>query len=187
MELYSDKYYIERIRAGELSCYACLVDRYGRKIHSLISQMVRTREDAEELSQDVFMKAFRHLDSFKGESSFSTWLYRIAYNTAISETRKKKREYLAIEEAQIENVSEEQIAAAMGISDEQEQIRRLELAMEQLPPNDKALILLFYMEDKSVEEIAQISGLSQSNVKTRMHRIRKKLYVILNEMEEIDV
>jgi RNA polymerase sigma-70 factor (ECF subfamily) len=149
--------------------------------------MVRSREDAEELSQDVFMKAFRHLDTFKGESSFSTWLYRIAYNTAISETRKKKWEYLAIEEAQIENVSEEQVAAAMGISDELEPIRRLELAMEKLPPNDKALILLFYMEDKSVDEIAQISGLSQSNVKTRMHRIRKKLFVILNEMEEIDV
>ena len=148
--------------------------------------MVRTKEDAEELSQDVFMKAFRNLASFKGESSFSTWLYRIAYNTAISEIRKKKWEYLAIEEAQIENVSEEQIADAMGISNEDDQIRRLELAMEKLPPDDKALLLLFYMEDKSIEEIGQISALSQSNVKTRLHRIRKKLFVILNEMEEID-
>ncbi|MDR2534369.1 MAG: sigma-70 family RNA polymerase sigma factor [Tannerellaceae bacterium] len=186
MELYSDKYYIERIRAGETSCYACIVDRYGRKIYSLISKIVRTAEDAEELSQDVFMKAFRNLQSFKGESSFSTWLYRIAYNTAISEIRKKKWEYLAIEEAQIENVSEEEIAKAMGLTDQNEQIKRLELAIEKLQPDDKALILLFYMEDKSIEEIGQISALSQSNVKTRLHRIRKKLFVILNEMEESD-
>jgi RNA polymerase sigma-70 factor (ECF subfamily) len=147
---------------------------------------VRTAEDAEELSQDVFMKAFRNLQSFKGESSFSTWLYRIAYNTAISEIRKKKWEYLAIEEAQIENVSEEEIAKAMGLTDQNEQIKRLELAIEKLQPDDKALILLFYMEDKSIEEIGQISALSQSNVKTRLHRIRKKLFVILNEMEESD-
>ncbi|GHV51663.1 DNA-directed RNA polymerase sigma-70 factor [Bacteroidia bacterium] len=187
MELYSDIYYIERIQAGDISCYACLVDRYSRKVHSLIFKLVRNREDTEELAQDVFMKVFKHIGSFKGDSSFSTWLYKIAYNTAISETRKKKWEYLAIEEAQIENVSEERIAETMGRSGENEQVKKLEMALVKLPPDERGLILLFYMEDKSIDDIAQITSLSSSNVKTRLHRIRKKLFVILNEMEDVDI
>ena len=78
-----------------------LLDKYSRPVHSLILKVVRNREDAEELAQDVFMKVFKHLSSFKGECSFSTWIYRIAYNTAISETRKKRHEFLAIEESVI--------------------------------------------------------------------------------------
>jgi RNA polymerase sigma-70 factor (ECF subfamily) len=184
MELYSDTYYIERIQAGDISSFACLIDKYSRQVHSLIFKLIRNREDTEELAQDVFMKVFRHLESFKGESSFSTWIYKIAYNTAISETRKRKQEFLAIEESLIENVSEEQIIHAMGQSDESEQIHRLEAALTMLPPDERAIILLFYMEEKSIDEVSRITGLSQSNVKTRLHRIRKKLFVLLNGMEE---
>ena len=93
MELYTDTYYIQRIQAGDTACFACLLDKYSRPVHSLILKVVRNREDAEELAQDVFMKVFKHLSSFKGECSFSTWIYRIAYNTAISETRKKGEDY----------------------------------------------------------------------------------------------
>jgi RNA polymerase sigma-70 factor (ECF subfamily) len=184
MELYSDTYYIQRIQAGDTAGFACLIDKYSRQVHSLIFKLIRNREDTEELTQDVFMKVFRNLGSFKGDSSFSTWIYKIAYNTAISETRKRKQEFLAIEEAQIENVSEEQIARTMGQSDESEQIKRLEAALAMLPPDERAIILLFYMEEKSVDEVVQITGMSHSNVKTRLHRIRKKLFVILNGIEE---
>jgi RNA polymerase sigma-70 factor (ECF subfamily) len=184
MELYSDTYYIERTQAGDTASFACLIDKYSRQVHSLIFKLIRNREDTEELTQDVFMKVFRNLASFKGDSSFSTWIYKIAYNTAISETRKRKLEFLAIEEAQIENVSEEQMARAMGGCDESEQVKRLETALTLLPPDERAIILLFYMEEKSVEEVARITGMTQSNVKTRLHRIRKKLFVLLNGMEE---
>ncbi|MBC8602900.1 sigma-70 family RNA polymerase sigma factor [Parabacteroides acidifaciens] len=140
MELYTDTYYIKRIQAGDTACFACLLDKYSRPVHSLILKVVRSREDAEELAQDVFMKVFKHLSSFKGECSFSTWIYRIAYNTAISETRKKKHEFLAIEDTIINNVSE--------------------------------------------EEVATITGFTPSNVKVKLHRIRKKLFVVLKGMEE---
>ncbi|MDR0538156.1 MAG: sigma-70 family RNA polymerase sigma factor [Tannerellaceae bacterium] len=186
MERYSDTYYVERIRQGDMAAFSCLIEKYSRPIHSLIFKLTRKREDTEELAQDVFMKVYRNLPAFKGACSFSTWIYRIAYNTAISELRKTKREYLAIEEAQIENVSEEDVAALMGRSGENEQVRMLELAIAKLPPDESALILLFYMEDKSVDEIVQISGLSASNVKTRLHRIRKKLLLIISDLKKIE-
>lgn len=185
MELYSDTYYIKRIQEGDTAAFACILDRYSRPVHSLILKVVRSKEDAEELAQDVFLKVFRHLGSFKGDSSFSTWIYRIAYNTAISHTRKKKNEWLAIEESMIANVSEEEVKEALGQTDNSEQMAMLDAALEQLPPDERALILLFYMEGKSIEEIAVITELSVSNVKTKLYRIRKKLLVLIKEMERV--
>ena len=129
MELYTDTYYIQRIQAGDTACFACLLDKYSRPVHSLILKVVRNREDAEELAQDVFMKVFKHLSSFKGECSFSTWIYRIAYNTAISETRKKRHEFLAIEESVINNVSEQEVAEALDRTDSSDQIQMLDLSL----------------------------------------------------------
>ncbi|RHJ80006.1 RNA polymerase sigma factor [Parabacteroides sp. AM08-6] len=184
MELYTDTYYIKRIQAGDTACFACLLDKYSRQVYSLIFKVVRNREDAEELAQDVFVKVYRYLSSFKGDSSFSTWIYRIAYNTAISETRKKKHEFLAIEDAIINNVSEEEVAEALGRSDTSVQMNKLDAALEQLPPEERAIILLFYIKEKTIDDIADITGLSSSNVKVKLHRIRKKLFVILKGMEE---
>lgn len=184
MELYTDTYYIERIQAGDTACFACLLDKYSRQVYSLILKVVRNREDAEELTQDVFMKVFKHLSSFKGDCSFSTWIYRIAYNTAISQARKTRHEFLSIEESLINNVSEEEIAESLGRRDNSEQVERLDAALTQLPPDERAIILLFYMKEKTVDEVAMITGLTSSNVKVKLHRIRKKLFVILKGMEE---
>lgn len=184
MELYTDTYYIERIQSGDTACFACLLDKYSRQVYSLILKVVRNREDAEELAQDVFVKVFRNLSSFKGDSSFSTWMYRIAYNTAISATRKKKNEFLAIEESIINNVSEEEVADALGRNDTTGQMEMLDAALAKLPPDERAIILLFYMKEKTIEEVADITGLTPSNTKVKLHRIRKKLFVILKGMED---
>jgi RNA polymerase sigma-70 factor (ECF subfamily) len=185
MELYSDAYYIQRIQAGDVAAFACLIDKYSRPIHSLILKIVNNREDAEELAQDVFMKVFRHLESFKGDSSFSTWIYRIAYNMAISETRKRKYEFATIEDAFVDKDSafESEASLLLWETDKEEQLKQLDMALNKLPPGERALILLFYMEEKSVEEIVTITGMSASNVKTKLHRIRKKVFVLLKETE----
>ena len=164
MELYTDTYYIQRIQAGDVACFACLLDKYSRPIHS-------------------FMKVFKNLASFKGDCSFSTWIYRIAYNTAISSVRKKRYEFLAIEETTLENVSEEEITNLFGQTESTEQVQRLEVALEQLLPDERALILLFYWKEKTIEELVSITGLTASNIKVKLHRIRKKLFVLLNEMD----
>lgn len=184
MTLYDDTYYIERILKGETDCFACLIDKYSCQVYSLIVKIVRNREDAEELCQDTFIKVFRTLSSFKGKSSFSTWIYRIAYNTAISKTRHRKQDFLSIEEEQLSNISEEMVTNALGRTSNEEQLRSLDMAMEKLPPNERALISLFYLKEKTIEDVATITGLTESNVKTKLHRIRKKLYVLLNQMED---
>ena len=166
MELYTDTYYIQRIQAGDVACFACLLDKYSRPIHSLILKVVRSQEEAEELAQDTFMKVFKNLASFKGGCSFSTWIYRIAYNTAISSVRKKRYEFLAF-----------------GQTESTEQVQRLEVALEQLLPDERALILLFYWKEKTIEELVSITGLTASNIKVKLHRIRKKLFVLLNGMD----
>ena len=181
MERLSDTYYIERILAGDTSCFASLFDRYGKQVYAWVCRVIQNREDAEELTEDVFVKAFQHLESFRGESDFLTWLYRIAYNLSISAVRKKKVEYLAIEDSQLSNVSEEMIQDQLGQADSSERLDLLDWALEQLPPDDRALILLFYKEDKSIEELAQIMGLSIANIKVKLHRTRKKLYILMTE------
>lgn len=181
MERLSDTYYIERILAGDTSCFASLFDRYGKQVYAWVCRVIQNREDAEELTEDVFVKAFQHLESFRGESDFLTWLYRIAYNLSISAVRKKKVEYLAIEDSQLSNVSEEMIQDQLGQADSSERLDLLDWALEQLPPDDRALILLFYKEDKSIEELTQITGLSVANVKVKLHRTRKKLYILMTE------
>ena len=183
MELYTDTYYIQRIQAGDVACFACLLDKYSRPIHSLILKVVRSQEEAEELAQDTFMKVFKNLASFKGDCSFSTWIYRIAYNTAISSVRKKSYEFLAIEETTLENVSEEEVTNLFGQTESTEQVQRLEVALEQLLPDERALILLFYWKEKTIEELVSITGLTASNIKVKLHRIRKKLFVLLNGMD----
>ena len=182
MNVLTDAYYIEKIQAGETECFAILLDRYSRPVFSLIVKIAGSREDAEELTQDVFLKAFRSLSSFQGNSLFSTWLYRIAYNVAISATRKKQYEWLTVEETMIENVPENEISDEVERLEKEEQLCRLEKALEQLLPDERALVSLFYMQEKQVDEIVSITGLSVSNVKTKLHRIRKKMLFLMQKI-----
>jgi RNA polymerase sigma-70 factor (ECF subfamily) len=184
MERISDIDYVDRVQNGDVAAFGCLLKRYGSRVCTLLTRILRSREDAEELTQDVFLKVYRSIGSFKRESSFSTWLYRIAYNAAISATRKRKQEFCHIDEAAVGNVSEEEVAERFGRFDETERLEKLDAALAQLDADDRALIHLFYMDGKSVEETSVITGLSSSNVKVRLFRIRKKLYATLYMMED---
>lgn len=180
MEQKDESYYIKRILDGDTECFSVFLDRYSRPLYTLVVQIVGCPEDAEELLQDIFLKAFRHLSNYKGECRFSTWIYRIAYNTAISATRKRKQEFLYIEENTINNVSDEVANSVLASAEDEEQMDRLSKAVDQLNGEEKALITLFYYEEKSVEEIAEVTKLSVNNVKVRLHRTRKKIYVLMN-------
>ena len=162
---YDEAHIIQDVLEGKTSRYEYFLDKYGQQVFTLIVRIVVSQEDAEELTQDTFLKAFRHLSSFKAESNFSTWIYRIAYNTAISAVRKKKYDLFDMDDT-LNDESEEQIA-------------KLNKAMKKLDADERAVITLFYMEDKPVSEIALILGMTESNTKVKLHRIRKKLYVLI--------
>lgn len=178
----SDIHITQRILNGETALYEYFLNAYGQQVFTLIVRIVINQEDAEELTQDTFIKAFQHLSSFKGNSSFSTWIYSIAYNTAISHARKKKFDTFAMDDALLANISDQQVDEALNEEGE-EQILKLNRAIEQLNSDERALITLFYHEEKPLTEVALILGLTESNAKVKLHRIRKKIYVLMKQEE----
>ena len=176
MKEQDDIYHVQRVLAGNTAAFAILVDRHKDLAFNIALKIVRHREDAEEIAQDAFVKAYQSLRSFKGDSKFSTWLYRIVYNAAISHTRKRQQEFVAIDERVMGNTTEDEIIEDLDRVDDNQRSKLVNAAIDRLPPADSALVTLFYMEENSVEDISQITGLSVANVKVKLHRIRKKLY-----------
>jgi len=173
--------YIQRICDGETNLFSYFVTRYSSSIYSLIVRIVLTKEDAEELTQDSFLKAFKKLDTFKGDCSFSTWLFRIAYNTAISATRKRKMLFPLVDETMLESVPDDAIDTFFERDDDEMRLQKLEEAITKLNAEEKVLITLFYTEGKSVTELGRVLDLTNDNVKVKLFRVRKKLYVLMTK------
>ena len=173
---------IKEILDGKTANYEYFLDRYGQQVFVLIDRIVSCQEDAEELTQDVFLKAFQQLSSFKAESSFSTWIYRIATNVAISAVRKRRDEAIRLDNSVFANLSDTQVDEALE-DESEEQLQRLQRAMENLEPDERALITLYYLEEKPLAEVAFILGLTEGNARVKLHRIRKKLYVFIKSQE----
>lgn len=172
-----DNQLIQKVLDGNTATYTVIVDRYKDLVYSVVLKIVKNHEEAEETAQDTFLKAYHALSGFKREAKFSTWLFRIAYNTAISKTRKKQLTTTAIDDKMIENFSTDEIKENLGQLDTEDQVKVLQKAIQLLGNEDQLLINLFYRNRQSVDEIASITGLSDANVKVKLHRIRKKLYI----------
>lgn len=176
MDQREDIQYINSVLEGDINAFSFLVERHKDFVYTMCLKIVRNPEDAEEIAQDVFLKAYRSLGSFRKESKFSTWLYRICYNTSISHTRKKRHEFSGVDEHIIENYSDEDVQPLLEGKPEEEKIKMMEEAISRLPEEENLIITLFYKENQGVQELASITGLSQSNIKVKLYRIRKKLY-----------
>ena len=177
-----ESHIIKEILDGKTEQYEYFLNRYGQQVFVLVDRIVSCQEDAEELTQDVFLKAFQQLSSFKAESSFSTWIYRIATNLAISAVRKKRNDVLRLDDSVFANLSDTQVDEALE-DESEEQVERLQQAMNQLEADERALITLYYLEEKPLVEVAFILGLTEGNAKVKLHRIRKKLYVLIKNQE----
>lgn len=176
----TDEIIIDRVLSGDRNAYAFIVDRYKDKVYSLVAGIVRNEEIAKELAQDIFIKAFNALKKFRKESSFSTWIYRIAYNTAVSEIRKKKIPVYSFEE-QLEKASD--ISDSFELDEENETKKSLlHKAITKLNAEERLILMLYYFEEHSIDEISMSSGLTKSNVKVKLHRLRKKLKDIMTRM-----
>ncbi len=178
--MHNDKLIIERIQKGETQAYALLVDKYKNAVFTLAYRTINNNAEAEEIAQDCFLKAFQKLDKFRGDSKFSTWLYRIVYNTSISHVRKKKHDTLSLNDETYNNLDKED--DSYREFNEEELLERKELihkAIASLPKEDAFLITLFHLEDVPVKEISEITTMSESNVKVKLFRARKKLHSLL--------
>jgi RNA polymerase sigma-70 factor (ECF subfamily) len=178
---------ISQVLSGNTAVFATLVDKYKHTACNVAYQITGNREDAEEVAMDAFVKAFRSLQSFKGDARFSTWLYRIVYNTAISRTRKKKYEYTQINESITENYSDTEFEESIYHISTDEQQALVTKAMSKLDPEDALIINLYYLNELSTEEISQITSLSVSNVKVKLHRIRKRIYAEVQKYTKMEI
>ena len=171
---------IGQVLRGDVAAFSLIVEQYKKMVFTLALNILKNREDAEEATQDTFFKAYQSLAGFKGESSVSTWLYRIVYHTSISMLRKRKETTVDLEglDRMPTNFSTQpQNGQRLEIQDRK---RMLKDALLQLEEDDAFVVLLFYYKEQSVEEIAAITSLSISNVKVKLHRSRKKLQEILS-------
>jgi RNA polymerase sigma factor (sigma-70 family) len=163
---------ISHILSGDTRSYSVLIDRHKDMAYTIAYRLLNNREDAEEVVQDAFVKVYRSLSGFRKDSKFSTWLFRIVYNTAISKKRLKKPGFRSLEEMTLLK-DNDPWEAESNVDDDRGFI--LEKAMQQLPEEDNVLLTLFYIHESSVEEIHGITGLSKSNIKVKLFRARKKL------------
>lgn len=175
----TDQNLIERTLAGETSAFGELVDRYQNFVFSIALRIVKHREEAEEVAQDSFIKAFDSLSRFRGEAKFSSWLYRIVYHKSLDWIKKNKREqsFLLVEEITSKDLDGIQNGLDfMLVEERKEMVGR---CIGKLTGKDATLIELYYFEELAVKEIAEITGLTEDNIKIKLYRSRKKLLNLL--------
>ncbi len=172
-----DKIYIQQVLDGNTSSFTHLVNKYKKMVFTVCFRIIKQREDAEDLAQLVFIKAFNNLHAFKGNSKFSTWIYTIAYRSAISKSQLKKMDTVS-EDFRIEIAEDHSFPQLEELKD-QEQQYYVQKAIEGLTEIDAVLITLYYMDESTIQEIVDITGISEANVKVKLHRSRKQLKINL--------
>ncbi len=173
------KVYIDDVLAGNTQAFEKIVLQYQSMVFSICFNVLKQRVVAEEAAQDVFVKVYKKLSSFEERSSFKTWIYRIAFRTAIDHQRKRKLLTTSIDQ------EDRPLQLADGSKTSQEAMEMvdrqtaLESAIRKLDGEDSVLISLYYFEEKNVKEVSEVLGLTESNVKIKLFRARKKLKVLL--------
>lgn len=178
MKHLSDSEIIASVLKGNRSDYAILIDRYKNKAFSMIRRMIKNEMESEEILQDCFLKAFNGLNKFKGDSKFSTWFYRIVYNTTISRLSLKRRKT----EQEMRYLDDRlNIAYEFADTEKKDISVFLNEVINLLPPNYASVINMFYLQEMTCEEIAEITEQSLANVKVLLHRARNALREIIEK------
>lgn len=179
-----DDYYIEQTLSGNVNAFAFLVKKYQRMVYTLVIRILKNTEEAEEISQDVFVKVFQKLESFKGDSKFSTWLYRIAYFASLDELKKKKRTVSIENIEQIPNSDLGMVKDALSLIHDKQRKEIISDAIKKLKEDEQVILTLYYFEDQSLKEISKVVDLTIDNIKVKLFRSRKKLFSLLQHVIE---
>ncbi|HOY06440.1 MAG TPA: sigma-70 family RNA polymerase sigma factor [Saprospiraceae bacterium] len=172
----SDEILIEQARNGRQTAFAMLVKRYEQYAFTLALRFVKNREDAHEVAQDAFLRAFRYLPDFRGDAKFTTWLYKIVYSTSLNFLRKQNPDIQSIDDddrpVKLPDEGTPDPSQAMERDDRNAALQR---AIQMLSPDDAGIITLFYLYEHSLEEICQIMDMTMTNAKTKLCRARQRL------------
>jgi RNA polymerase sigma factor (sigma-70 family) len=172
----TDTEIIKKILQGEQALFAQLVHRYQQYVFTLVYRFTDSREDAEEISQDVFVKAYRSLADFRGEAKFSTWLYTVVRTSCITFLRKKRLQTTSLDnERNFLQLESKESGFKANVVEQKSRHAMVNAAIHLLSPDDSQIITLFYKGEQSLEEIGQIMGLEPNTVKVKLHRARNRL------------
>ena len=172
----SDSEIISQVLKGDHNAYALLVERYKSYVFTLTFRFTKNREDAEEVSQDIFVKAYRSLADFKGTAKFSTWLYTIVNTTCITFLRKRRLDVKSLDDEGTFEVADSQDSGfRANLVEQKSRLIMVNRAIAMLNPDDAEIITLFYKNEQSLEEISQILGVEVNAAKVRLHRARTRL------------
>jgi len=187
----TDLMLIQNVLNGDSAQYALLVKRHQRFVFTLALRFAKNREDAEEIAQDCFIKAYKALGTFKQTAKFSTWLYSITYTTAMTFLRKKRLETSSIndEETFLQLENHTSSFNANGY-ERQDSHKYLNQAIQTLMPDDATIITLFYQGEQSLEEIGEMLNVEPNTIKVKLHRARHRLkdklqYLLQDEVKEL--
>ncbi len=183
-----DEMLVAQFQAGRHHAFDELMKRYKHRINAYLLRSVRSYEDAEELTIEVFFKAYRALDSWQPQARFSTWLYRIAHNLSIDHHRARSRR-MTFSLDDEEMAIEEPVASDLGSDpawqlEEKDRNCLIRAAVDQLSPNQKEVFMLNRYEGMQIKEITEVLGMAEGTVKVHLHRAMKKLQVLLQPLWE---
>ena len=162
---------VQQVLSGNASAFAYFVETYQDMAITIAHRICGNVQDAEDVVQESYVKVFRNLHTFRHESKFSSWLYRIVYNTAVSHSKTKM--WMLDTDAELADVQETSDFDTEKQLDDAERTEMVQNVLNQMPKGDALLLTLYYMEDNPVKEIAEITGLNESNVKVKLFRARK--------------
>lgn len=177
----SDQTIIADVLRGDTRAFASIMERYAPRVYSLVAGMMGDGEDAADTTQEIFIKVFSSLSSFKGDASFSTWLFRISYNMVVSRLRRPPAPDSAAGDDRFWDNIADSTPDADDTPDGAPTVEMLYQALDRLLPDERTLISLFYLDGKSLAEIAFIMSITETNAKTRLFRTRKKLQKIISD------
>lgn len=182
-----EKQLIHKILKGDTSAFGYFVDTYQDMAITIAYRVCGSMQDAEDIVQDAFVKAFHNLHTFRSDSKFSTWFYRVVYNTAITGTRTTVYNTEFVDYNQMDSDSSFSDWDIMSRIEDNEKRAMINETMDKMPKDESLLLTLYYLEDNSIKEIVQITDLTDTNVKVKLHRARKRFADILTQMTRSEI
>jgi len=170
-----DQIHITKVLKGNPQAFSYLLEKYKDYVFTIAVNIVKNREEAEDIAQESFIKAYNQLKTFKGNSKFSTWLYTITFRTAISATRKNNLVVSDIDNYIIDNYGDDGLVNQIELLANKDRAYYIKKALATLSELDDLVLTLYYLNENTTDEIEEITGLNKNNIKVRMHRARKKL------------
>jgi RNA polymerase sigma-70 factor (ECF subfamily) len=182
-----EQMWIKQILAGDTLCFSRLVAKYQVTAFHIAYRILDNREEAEEAVQDSFVRAYRALPDFQFGSKFSTWFYRIVYNTSLTAQHRQSFPAGYNDDACYEPVTNDETDNALAVLEREDRKEIIRLVLQKLPQDEALLLTLYYLEESSVEDIHQITGLTLSNIKIKLFRGRKRFYEKLKSIMKHEI